>query len=67
MFDLFADPGETKNLIDQYPEVAEYLQQIIDRRIAEDKAYQQHLRIQTNSRTDVDPEIRMQLEELGYL
>lgn len=67
LFDLIQDPVEKNNLVVEYPKIAEKYQRIINQRIEDDRIYQQQPYYQKPSRREVDPKIRKQLEELGYL
>ena len=63
LFDIESDPYETKNVINEYPEVVEELRNKLD------SLPVSSIPEATNSDqlTDFDPEIKKQLEDLGYM
>ncbi|UCG33872.1 MAG: sulfatase-like hydrolase/transferase [Phycisphaerales bacterium] len=64
LFDLAADPGETRNLIGELPEIAASLRHDLDDWLGRVPAYEA-----TGTRTgqDLEPELRDALRDLGYI
>ena len=65
LYDLGADPSESNNLIDRHPEEAERLRRRLAQLVAESEGIQ-HL-VMTGEARDLDPEVKRQLEALGYI
>jgi len=63
LFNLEQDPGETKNVITQYPKVAENLKQQLTLLHNQDSIKQKN----PVNITDFDPEIKKRLSDLGYI
>lgn len=66
LFDLEADPGEQRNLIRQYPEIAAQMRAALDAWLAECRVYAR-LSEQHSGVFGLDEATRRQLEGLGYL
>lgn len=65
LFDLQSDPGETRDVIDEHPIVAGTLEQMLAWQIWLDDS--QRLTVDSLPVDSLDPEVRRNLEELGYL
>lgn len=59
LYDLAADPGETRNLADRHPELVRELQRLVDERFA---GISDRVRDQ-----DIPEDLRRELEALGYV
>jgi arylsulfatase A-like enzyme len=63
LYDVVADPGETKNLVDEHADVAERMRQSFERWRAEAAAVASH----AAARPDPTPEQRQLMLQLGYV
>lgn len=69
LYDLTADPGETRNLADEYPDIALELEAILDEELHEQQSAERSSR-RTTAASISDEEIesvRSNLQSLGYL
>ncbi len=65
LYNLAADPAESDNLIATHPADAERLRRRLAQLVAESEAIQQL--VTTGEAQDLDPDVRRQLEALGYI
>lgn len=67
LFDLRADPGEAKNVIELFPEKSRELKRIIDERISADRDFQNKMRVISGGKAKISAPMRKELRALGYM
>ena len=65
LYDLEIDPAESENLIASSTAEADRLRRRLDQLVAESQGIQQL--VSTGEAQDLDPEVKKQLEALGYI
>lgn len=66
LYDLAADPGEENDLAAERPIAVRYLRGLLGVTLAKVETPSQQRRIHDAARTEIDAELRQQLEALGY-